>query len=77
MIRGVHAMFYTPQAEKLRAFIKDKLQFPFTDAGGGWLILDAPAAEIGCHPSDRKFHSVSFYCDDLRKTMAELKRRGR
>ncbi len=40
------------------------------------VIVDAPAAEIGCHPSDRKFHSVSFYCDNLRKTMTELKRRG-
>ncbi len=76
MIRGIHAMFYTPAAEELRAFIRDKLQFPFTDTGGGWLIFDAPAAEIGCHPSDRKFQGLSFYCDDIRRTMAELQRRG-
>lgn len=76
MIRGVHAMFYTPAAEQLRAFIRDKLGFPHTDTGGGWLIFDAPAAEIGCHPSDRKFHEFSFYCDDLQRTMAELQRRG-
>lgn len=76
MIRGVHAMFYTPAAEELRAFIRDKLRFPFTDTGGGWLIFDAPAAEIGCHPYDKKFQGISFYCDNLDKTMEELKRRG-
>lgn len=76
MIRGVHAMFYTPAAEELRAFIRDKLQFPYTDTGGGWLIFDAPAGEIGCHPAERTFHGISFYCDDLKATMAELQRRG-
>lgn len=76
MIRGVHAMFYTPAAEELRAFIRDKLGFPYTDTGDGWLVFDVPAAEIGCHPSDRKFHGLSFYCDDLTKTTEELKRRG-
>ncbi len=76
MIRGVHAMFYTPAAEELRAFLRDKLRFPFTDTGGGWLIFDAPAGEVGVHPHDRKGHGISFYCDDLLKTMEELKRRG-
>ena len=76
MIRGIHAMFYTPAAEELRAFIRDKLQFPYTDTGDGWLIFEAPAGEIGCHPADRTFHGLSFYCDDLPKTMADLKARG-
>src|SRR5881296_2603528 len=76
MIKGIHAMFETPAAEELRAFIRDKLGFPYTDTGGGWLIFDAPEGEIGCHPSQTKFHGLSFYCDDLPRTMAELKRRG-
>lgn len=76
VIRGVHAMFYTPAADELRTFIRDKLRFPFTDTGGGWLIFNAPAAEIACHPHDKKFHGISFHCDDLRKTMEELKSRG-
>lgn len=76
MITGVHAIFYTPAAEELRAFIRDKLGFPYTDTGGGWLIFDAPAGEIACHPSDRRFHEMSFYCDDLESTMADLARRG-
>lgn len=69
-------MFYTPAAEELRAFIRDKLGFPSIDTGGGWLIFNAPEVEIGCHPSQAKSHGLSFYCDDLPATMAELKRRG-
>ena len=76
VIRGIHAMFYTPAAEELRAFIRDKLGFPYVDTGGGWLVFDAPAAEIGCHPADRQFHGFSFYCDDIEKTVAALQRRG-
>lgn len=69
-------MFFTPAAEEMRAFIRDKLGFPFTDTGRGWLIFDAPEAEIGCHESQTTFHRLSFYCDDLARTMAELERRG-
>jgi hypothetical protein len=28
MIRGMHAMFYSSQADALRAFLKDKLGLP-------------------------------------------------
>lgn len=76
MIRGIHAMFYTPQAEAMRAFIRDKLGLPFSDVGDGWLIFDPPAADIGCHPSDRTYHQFSFYCDDIHQTVADLKGRG-
>ncbi len=51
MIRGVHTMFCSSEPEKLRAFIRDKLGFPYTDAGEGWLIFDLPEAEMGCHPA--------------------------
>jgi catechol 2,3-dioxygenase-like lactoylglutathione lyase family enzyme len=82
MITGVHTMFYSSQAEELRAFIRDKLGFPFTDVGGGWLIFDLPDAEMGCHPAEPTAgppsgtHHISFYCDDINKTVAELKARG-
>ena len=39
MIKGVHTMFYSPKAEELRAFIRDKLGFPYSDVGDGWLIF--------------------------------------
>ena len=44
MIKGVHTMFYSSRPDELRAFFRDKLRFPFTDVGGGWLIFDLPAA---------------------------------
>jgi catechol 2,3-dioxygenase-like lactoylglutathione lyase family enzyme len=82
MIKGVHTMFYSSEPEALRAFIRDKLKFSFTDVGEGWLIFDLPEAEMGCHPADPAkgapsgTHDISFYCDDVAKTMAELKGRG-
>ncbi len=82
MITGVHTMFYSSEVEELRAFIRDKLGFPTTDAGGGWLIFDLPGADMGCHPSDARdgqpsgTHYVSFFCDEIDSTVAELRARG-
>jgi catechol 2,3-dioxygenase-like lactoylglutathione lyase family enzyme len=82
MIKGVHAMFYSSEADALRDFIKNKLQLPYSDVGEGWLIFDLPEGDVGCHPTDfpgsppSGTHNVSFYCDDLEKTVAELRGRG-
>ena len=76
MIKGMHGLLYTPKPAELRAFIRDKLGFPFTDTGEGWLIFDIPEADLGVHPSDTMSHSISFYCDDISKTVEELKSRG-
>jgi len=82
MIKGVHAMFYSSQPNELRTFIRERLRFPFTDVGEGWLIFDVPEAEMGCHPADPEeggpagAHNISFYCDDIQKTVEELKGRG-
>jgi catechol 2,3-dioxygenase-like lactoylglutathione lyase family enzyme len=84
MIRGVHTMFYTSEPEALRTFLRDKLGLPATDVGDGWLIFDLPEADMGCHPADPAgahgepsgTHSISFYCDDIRKTADELRRKG-
>ena len=83
MIKGVHTMFYSSKAEELRRFFRDKLGFPCTDVGGGWLIFDLPEADLGCHEHDTHTTSVpsgtphiSFYCDDIEKTVADLKAKG-
>jgi hypothetical protein len=82
MIKGVHTMFYSSEPEALRAFLRDKLKFAYTDVGEGWLIFDLPEADMGCHPAEPDKgapsgrHDVSFYCDDIAKTVAELKGRG-
>jgi catechol 2,3-dioxygenase-like lactoylglutathione lyase family enzyme len=82
MIKGVHTMFYSSDAAGLRAFLLDKLGFHATDVGEGWLIFDLPEADMGCHPSDEEngapsgTHDISFYCDDIEKTVSELKAKG-
>ena len=43
---------------------------------GGWLIFDVPEADLTCHESTEVFHSISFYCDDIHKTVEDLKSRG-
>ena len=81
MIRGMHAMFYSSEAEALRDFLRDKLGLKGTDVGGGWLIFDAPEADLGVHPTEGTEPpsgtcDISFYCDDIAATVAELKGRG-
>jgi catechol 2,3-dioxygenase-like lactoylglutathione lyase family enzyme len=82
MIRGMHAMFYSSEAEAFRAFVRDKLGFTGVDVGEGWLIFNVPEADLGCHPADDKegapsgTPSISFYCDDVEKTVAELTEKG-
>lgn len=83
MIKGVHAMFYSSDAEAMRAYLRDRVGLPFRDVGGGWLIFDVPEAEVGCHPTEKDgagtpsaTHQISFYTDDLDATVAELRSRG-
>src|SRR6266567_2551202 len=82
MIKGVHTMFYSSEPQALRAFLRDKLGFPATDVGDGWLIFNLPEADMGVHPSydaphaRPNTHAISFYTDDVNKTVAELKAKG-
>ena len=81
MIRGLHAMFYSSRADDLRGFLRDKLGLKSTDVGEGWLIFEAPEADLGVHPTDGKEPAsgtadISFYCDDIVQTVSELQSRG-
>ena len=82
MIKGMHGLFYSSEPEALRAFLRDKLQLSSTDVGEGWLIFDVPEADLGVHPtapdggSPSGTHAISFYCDDIKETVAELGGRG-
>lgn len=49
--------------------------------GEGWLIFNVPEADFGMHPSESGdppsgTADVSFYCDDIHATVAELRLRG-
>jgi catechol 2,3-dioxygenase-like lactoylglutathione lyase family enzyme len=77
----MHGMFYSPDAQATREFLRDKLGLAGTDVGGGWLIFDAPSADLGVHPIDGKdiapgSAEISFFCDDIHATVAALRERG-
>jgi hypothetical protein len=42
----------------------------------GWLIFNLSEADLGVHPSEETHHSISFYCDDIQKTVDDLRLRG-
>lgn len=81
-ITGLHGLFYTSEPEKLRAMLRDVFGFRHVDAGGGWLIFRMPPAELGVHPLEGENfeaghrHLMSFMCDDINKTIAELRAKG-
>jgi predicted enzyme related to lactoylglutathione lyase len=80
-IRGMHGMLYSSQAGELRAFLRDKVGLKGTDVGGGWLIFNAPEADLGVHPTEGDepksgTADISFYCDDLQASVRTLKSRG-
>jgi predicted enzyme related to lactoylglutathione lyase len=77
MITGVHAILYAKKAEATRKFFKDVLRLPSVDVGHGWLIFGLPPAEMGVHPvMGKECHELFLMCDDLKKTVADLKKRG-
>jgi catechol 2,3-dioxygenase-like lactoylglutathione lyase family enzyme len=83
MIRGVHVLLYSKDADADRAFFRDVLGFPFVDAGHGWLIFALPPAETAIHPVDGESQGANEHkllgavlylmCDDLDAHIASLK----
>ena len=76
MISGSHVMIFSADAEADRAFLRDILELPCIDSGGGWLIFKLPPAELGVHPGTNDFRQLYLICDDLDSTMAKLSANG-
>jgi catechol 2,3-dioxygenase-like lactoylglutathione lyase family enzyme len=77
VITGMHAIVFSPEAEKVRAFFGNVLGFSSVDAGGGWLIFAMPPAELAVHPADGDGrHELYLMCDDIHATLAELRDKG-
>ncbi|MBN8613985.1 MAG: hypothetical protein J0L92_25535 [Deltaproteobacteria bacterium] len=80
MIRGIHGLLYSSDAQATRAFFRDKVRLPGSDIGEGWWIFDFAEGDLGVHPVDYGAkagdHDVSFYCDDIHGTVADMKTRG-
>ena len=73
----MHAIVFSPDAEKVRTFFADVLNLPSVDAGGGWLIFALPPAELAVHPTDGgSRHELYLMSDDIHATLAELSSKG-
>ena len=73
----MHAIVFSAQADKVRAFFADVLGLPSADAGEGWLIFALPPAELAVHPADGdSHHELYLMCDDIHATLAELSGKG-
>lgn len=73
MIHGAHVIIYSKDAEADRAFFRDVLEYPFADAGHGWLIFALPPAEVALHPSDSNDqHQLFLMCDDVQALIAKM-----
>ena len=81
-ITGAHMLFYTSEPDAVRAILRDVFGFHHVDDGQGWLIFRLPPAEIGVHPSEGPTyeggtrHQISFMCDDIVTTVADLRAKG-
>jgi hypothetical protein len=76
VITGIHAIVFSPEAEKVRGFFADVLGLSSVDAGGGWPIFALPPAELAVHPDGGSRQQLYLMCDDIRATLAELEARG-
>jgi hypothetical protein len=75
-------LLYTSEPDALRAMLRDVFGFTHVDAGGGWLIFKTPPAELGVHPAEGPSydsgtrHAISFMCDDINRTVVDLRAKG-
>jgi hypothetical protein len=80
MIRGIHGLFYSSDPKATRDFFRNQVKLPGSDIGGEWWIFDFAEGDMGVHPANEDggpgHHDISFYCDDIEGTVADLKSRG-
>jgi len=76
MISGAHVMIFTQDEQADRAFLRDVLEIPCIDSGGGWLIFKLPPAELGVHSGDNGFHQIYFICDDADAFVRRMAEKG-
>jgi catechol 2,3-dioxygenase-like lactoylglutathione lyase family enzyme len=76
MINGAHAMLFSKDPEGDRAFLRDVLEVPCIDSGGGWLIFKLPPSELGVHGGDNGFHQLYFICDDVDAFISAVAAKG-
>ncbi|MCW3846713.1 hypothetical protein OF829_05640 [Sphingomonas sp. LB-2] len=76
MITGAHVMLYSTDADADRAFLRDVLELPNVDVGGGWLIFRLPPSEMAVHPSEGSSHELYLMCESIDATVAHIRAKG-
>jgi hypothetical protein len=73
---GAHAILYSADAEKDRAFLRDILGLRHVDVGEGWLIFALPPSEVAVHPAEQNDrHELYLMCRDVSAFVREMKKR--
>jgi hypothetical protein len=78
-IVGAHMLLYTPEAEALRATLRDVFEWDHVeghDPADGWLIFALPPSELGVHPAEAPSHELTLMCRDIESTIEELRSKG-
>lgn len=76
LVDGAHVLIESEDPEADRAFLGELLGLGSVDAGGGWLILALPPAEVALHPGKNGRHQLYLMCSDLDSTLRRLKERA-
>lgn len=77
VITGIHAIFYTKRADDMYAFLRDVLDLPWIDAGGGRLFFAAPPTDLAVHATaEDSGHELYLMCDDIHAVVKRLAQRG-
>ncbi len=71
---------FAHDAEAASAFFRDVLEFPCSLTGDGWLRF-VPPTELSVHPrrdpgAAEGQHKLFLACDDIKRTVEELERKG-
>ena len=77
-IIGAHVLLYSSEPDALRTMLRDVFGWKHADAGGGWLIFALPPSELGVHPTEDSgpHHEFSLMCDDITRTVRDLRGKG-
>jgi catechol 2,3-dioxygenase-like lactoylglutathione lyase family enzyme len=88
MITSIHTLIYSDDAKATRAFFRDVLGWKCVaeDFDPSWLVFKSGPSEMGVHPTrgewqgqvfeSPRHHSIALMCDDIEKTVSELRAKG-
>src|SRR5262245_28376009 len=73
MLIGAHCVIHSKDPQNDRAFLRDVLNLPSTDADGGYVIFGLPPAEVSVHEQDDSArHELYLMCADVERFVGEM-----